>query len=101
MTPEDKKNIFRQLGWDYNISPDDIQSVLEGKKSGAGHFNRETLFIRMLETYPWFTLLQVFTVDEIQKLLTGRVVEKLRSASLKQKYEFVRHRLQQIIPVAG
>jgi len=101
MTPEDKKSIFRQLGWDYNISPDDIQSVLEGNKPDAGHFNRETLFIRMLETYPWFTLLQVFTVDEIQNLLTGRVVERLRSASLQQKYEFVRHRLQQIIPVAG
>ena len=56
MTHEEKKRIFKQLGWDYKISPDDIESVLKGKKASAGHFSRETLFIRMLETYPWFTI---------------------------------------------
>lgn len=101
MTNEEKIRIFRQLGWDYNITPEDIESALRGEKSSAGHFTRETLFIRMLETYPWFTIIQVFTVDEIKSMLTTRVVRRLRSASLQRKYEFVRHRLQQIIPAAG
>ena len=101
MTQEEKNRIFKQLGWDYKISPDDIESVLKGEKASAGHFNRETLFIRMLETYPWFTIVQVFTADEIKSLLTRKVVTRLRSESLRKKYEFVRDRLQQIIPAAG
>jgi hypothetical protein len=101
MTHEEKKRIFKQLGWDYKISPDDIESVLKGKKASAGHFSRETLFIRMLETYPWFTIVQVFTAEEIKSLLTRKVVTRLRSESLRKKYEFVRDRLQQIIPAAG
>ena len=101
MTHEEKKRIFKQLGWDYKISPDDIESVLKGKKASAGHFSRETLFIRMLETYPWFTIVQVFTAEEIKSLLTRKVVTRLRSESLRKKYEFVRDRLQQIIPAAS
>jgi len=101
MTLEEKTGIFKQLGWDYKISPDDIESVLRGEKINVGHFTRETLFIRMLETYPWYTIIQVFTVDEIKSLLTSQVVTRLRSESLRKKYEFVRHRLQQIIPAAG
>ncbi|MDZ7636059.1 MAG: hypothetical protein U5L72_17130 [Bacteroidales bacterium] len=101
MNHEERIKIYKQLSWDYNIPPDEIESVLKGEKAGAGHFTREMLFIRMLETYPWFTLLQVFTIDDIKRLLTSRVVGRLRSASLREKYEFVRHRLQEIIPVAG
>jgi len=55
----------------------------------------------MLETYPWFTIVQVFTADEIKSLLTSRVVTRLRTESLRKKYAFVRDRLQQIIPAAG
>jgi hypothetical protein len=101
MTHEEKIMIFKQLGWDYKIPPDDIESVLKGELESAGHFTRETLFIRMLETYPWFTIVQVFTADEIKSLLTSRVVTRLRTESLRKKYEFVRDRLQQIIPAAG
>lgn len=101
MANEDDIIIFKQLGWDYNISPDEIEAVLRGNKANAGHFNKETLFIRMLETYPWFTIVQVFTADEIKRLLTRRVVTRLRSVSLQRKYEFVRQRLQQIVPASG
>lgn len=101
MNQEEKIKIYEQLSWDYSISPDDIESVLTGSKLHAGHFTQESLFIRMLETYPWFTIIQLFSVDEIHRLLTSRVVSRLRSASLRKKYEFVRQRLQQIIPAAG
>ena len=96
MDEKARLKIYEQLSWDYSISPEDIEAVLKGEKVHAGHFTQEKLFIRMLETYPWFTIIQLFTVDEIQRLLTSRIVSRLRSASLRKKYEFVRHRLQQI-----
>ena len=101
MDQKEKIKIYEQLSWDYNISPEDIGAVLMGEKAHAGHFTQEKLFIRLLETYPWFTVIQLFTIDEIKKLLSKGVISRLRAPSLRRKYEFVSHRLQQIVPAAG
>ena len=96
MDKKERMKIYEQLSWDYSISPENIEAVLRGEKVHAGHFTREKLFIRLLETYPWFTIIQLFTIDEIKKLLSKSVISSLRSPSLRKKYEFVSHRLQQI-----
>lgn len=101
MEQSEKRKLFEQLSWDYRISADDLEAVLKGEKDHAGHFTKEKLFIRLLETYPWFTIVQIITIDEIQQLLTDQVISRLRSPSLRKKYEFVMYRLQQIIPAAG
>ena len=99
METTDKNKLLNQIIWDYNISTEDIEAVLKGKKKLAGHYTREMLFQKMIESYSWFTIIQLFTPNEIQYLLTSQVISKLRSPSLRQKYEFVQNRLSQIIPV--
>jgi len=101
METTEKKQLLNQILWDYNIPTEDIEAVLKGEKKLAGHYTREMLFQRMLESYSWFTIIQLFTPIEIQNLLTNQAISKLRSPSLRQKYEFVQKRLHQIIPVAG
>ena len=101
METTEKKKLLNQILWDYNIPTEDIEAVLKGERKRAGHFTREMLFQRILESYSWFTIIQLFTPIEIQYLLTSQVISKLRSPSLRQKYEFVQKRLHQIIPVAG
>ena len=100
MQTTDKNKILNQILWDYNISIVDIEAVLNGEKKLAGHYTREMLFQKMIESYSWFTVIQLFTPNEIKFLLTSQVISKLRSPSLRQKYEFVQKRLHQIIPVA-
>lgn len=101
METKEKNELLNQILWDYNIPTEDIEAVLRGKKKLVGHFTREMLFQRMLESYSWFTIIQLFTPIEIKYLLTSQTISKLRSPSLRQKYEFVQKRLHQIIPVAG
>lgn len=101
MDQGEKKQLLGQLVWDYSTSVDDIEAVINGIKQCAGHLTREKLFVRMLESYPWFTIVQLMPVEDIHKLLTAEVISQLRSKSLQEKYEFVRYRLQQIIPAAG
>jgi hypothetical protein len=84
--------------WDYTIPIEEIEQVLEGEKANAGHYNQSSLFIKILETYPWFTIIQIFTIDEIKKMLTTDVIKKLRMPSLRKKYEFVNKRLHEVIP---
>jgi len=90
--------IFRPIMWDYNISVADINAVFFGEQKLAGHYTRDKLFVKILETYPWFTILEIFTPQQIQKMLTKELIDSLRMPSLRNKYEFVRERLQKIIP---
>lgn len=101
METTEKNRLFGQILWDYNISANDIESVLKGEKKLAGHYTREMLFQKMIESYSWFTILKLFSPQEVYQLLTRETISKLRSPQLRLKYEFVRKRLQQIISAAG
>ena len=101
MNTTERNKLLSQILWDYNISTEDIEAVLKGEKKLAGHYTREVLFQKMIESYSWFTIIQFFTPNEIQYLLTNQTISKLRSPSLRQKYEFVQKRLSEIIPITG
>jgi hypothetical protein len=87
--------------WDYNISALEVEEVLYGKRDTAGHYNKQSIFIKLLESYSWFTIVQLFSPAELRENLSDEVVKKLRFKSLRTKYEFVQKRLQQIVPLAG
>ena len=97
METAERMKILNQILWDYNISAEEIDAVLRGEIKQAGHFNRDMIFLKILESYSWFTILQLFSPDQIKSLLTTQVISKLRSPSLRLKYEFVQKRLQQIV----
>ena len=97
METAERMKILNQILWDYNISAEEIDAVLRGEMEQAGHFNQDMIFLKILESYSWFTILQLFNPDQIKSLLTTQVISKLRSPSLRMKYEFVRKRLQQIV----
>jgi hypothetical protein len=101
MEKEERIKILNQILWDYTISVEDVDAVLRGDIKQAGHYNQEMIFLKILESYSWFTILQLFNPNQIKHLLTNQVINKLRSPSLRRKYEFVQKRLQQIIPVTG
>jgi hypothetical protein len=100
MNKQERHKLFRQIMWDYKISPDEIEAVLSGEKEAVGHVNKDRIVIKLLESYSWFTIVKLFTPDELRLILTDDVVKKLRFKSLRTKYEFVQKRLQSLVPVA-
>ncbi|MCK4920223.1 MAG: hypothetical protein KAS71_04205 [Bacteroidales bacterium] len=99
MKIKERHKLFRQIMWDYDISPVEVEKVLQAKKDTVGHYNKQTIFIKLLESYSWFTMLQLFSPQELRQLLSDDVVKKLRFKSLRKKYEFVQKRLQKLVPV--
>jgi hypothetical protein len=93
--------LYRQLSWDYNISPEEIASVIKGEKETAGQYNRQAIFKKALETYPWFTIIQLFEPADISLLLTDELINSLRMPSLIKQYGFIKKRLQETLPAAG
>ena len=96
-----RNTLLRPVIWDYNIPVEEVEAVLNGDKLMAGHYTRDMLFRKIIESYPWFTVLQIFTPGEIKVLLNNDVIKKLRSPSLRKKYEFIQKRLSEVIPFAG
>jgi hypothetical protein len=84
--------------WDYSIPISDIERLLDGKIERAGHYNREKLFAKMLEGLPWYTIIRLFPMESIRKMLTDEVIGSLWPKSVQQQYKYVRKRLQEIIP---
>ena len=100
MNTEERHKLFRQIMWDYNIAPDDVDAVLRGEKVTVAHYNKQAIFVKLLESFSWFTVVQLFSPEELSQLLTDDVIKKLRFKSLRTKYEFVQKRLQSLVPVA-
>jgi len=96
-----KIKLIKQLVWDYDIPVDDIEAVLEGKLANAGHYTRSMLFQKVIETYPWFTVIQLFSPIEIKSLLTADMIKQLKAPSLQKKYEFILRKLQEVVLPAG
>ena len=53
LSHEEKLELMRSLNWDYNVSPEDMLAVLEGKLDKIGPFDKTFLFVRSLERLPW------------------------------------------------
>lgn len=100
MNIEERHKIFRQIMWDYNISEVDIEAVLRGEKRSAGHYDKQAVFVKLLESFSWFTVVSLFSPEELRKLLSDDAIKKLRFKSLRIKYEFVQKRLQTLVPVS-
>jgi hypothetical protein len=100
MKTEPQYTLLRQIMWDYSIPPEELFEVLHGRKKFAGHYTRETIMVKLLESYPWFTILELLSPEELRNLITDNVVNKLRFKSLKTKYGFIQKRLYQTVPAA-
>lgn len=83
--------------WDYNISPLDCLAVLEGEQVQAGHYNEHQLFKKLLESFPWYTVMDLLPMQRIKLLLTDSLIQDLRTEQLKKRYEFISTRLSRAL----
>ena len=93
----DKFKLISNLLWDTKQDVKEIWPVYEGKINGFGHIDKTFLFRRALESYPWFTVLELFPIQEVKTRLTRELIFKLRSPSLQKKYLFLHDLLQRIV----
>jgi hypothetical protein len=93
LTREEKIKLMKSLMWDYKYSPEECLEVLEGKRKTVGHYTEETLFRKLLESYSWFTILEILSIERISELLTDKVIQSLRMPSMRKAYQYVRKKL--------
>lgn len=84
--------------WDYPITTSDMEKLLDGKIDKAGHYTREMLFAKILIGLPWYTIIQLFPVENIKEMLTDEIIKVLWPESVRKQYNYVRKRLQETLP---
>jgi len=89
--------VYRQIMWDCSISKKDIETLLSGDIEQAGHYSQNSLFLKILQSLPWFSLLETLGQEKIQELLTDELIAKIKSESIRKKYTYVKQRLREII----
>jgi hypothetical protein len=87
--------------WDYSISVPEMEDLLDGKIEKAGHYSRENLFVKILKGLSWYNVIQLMPAENVKKMLTDEVIEKLWPESVKKQYKYVRKRLQETLPDPG
>ncbi len=86
------KQLIAQVLWDVNIPPEEAISIIADKKRGEA---RSRLIVKLLKSYNWYTLLEIFTIEEIIQILNdSKIIDSLWPDSLKEKYINARKILQ-------
>jgi hypothetical protein len=89
--------IYRQIMWDYPIPKEDLEKLLSGETDHAGHYTPDTLFVKMLQSVSWFSIIKILGKENVLKLLTPENIKKLRFKSLQNQFTYVKSRLLEII----
>jgi hypothetical protein len=87
LTYEEKLEIVKGLNWDYDVSPEDLLAVVEGRLDHAGPFDRERLFVRSLERVPWHRIVGLWGKELAQSLLRPDIIKRVWMTSRRDKLE--------------
>ncbi len=72
--------------WDYNISPEEVDKLIKGETEFAGHYDINSLFIKILNNLTWYEIIEIINIDKIKILLTDEIINKIRVKSIQKNY---------------
>ena len=81
---------YKQLIWDYHISPSEFDSILSGQKT-FGSLNQAWAISRVLENVNYYDAIQMVSLDTIKNNWL-EVKPKLFKKAIRNGYEFVLQR---------
>ena len=86
-TPETQK-LVKNILWDLNLTTEDVFSILSDKSNND---ERRRFVVRLLRSYNWYTLLKIFSIEEMIEIINdNKVINALFPNSLKEKYKNAR-----------
>lgn len=89
-----KSLLLKSVLWDYSISASQIEQLINGEVDHVYHYTFESFLHKMIENLPWYTIIQIVPPERIKEVLTTSFVNSIRQPSLRNKYNYVRDKLQ-------
>ena len=92
-----KPLLLKSVLWDYTISPNEIERLINGEVDHVYHYTFESLMHKMVENLPWYTIIRIVPLERIKEALTQQFINTIRQPSLRNKYTYVRDKLQTVV----
>ena len=89
MSRHERYELVKALNWDYQVNPEDLLAVVEGKIPNAGPFYAERLLVRSLERLTWYAVLNLWGLDRLLEIYKPGLLRRIRSSELRRRYEFL------------
>lgn len=85
-----KASLFKQLVWDYNLTQDEFEAILRGKKV-LGNLNQSWAIVRVLENLNYYDAMSLVSLDLLRNNW-NKIKGRLFNNSIKNGYEFLLQR---------
>lgn len=90
LSEDKKRELLYKLFWDKKIDLEYVLELLRGAPERSPG-DKTNLYLRLLTTYDWYTLLKLLDPDSLKnEVLSESVVELLFPKELAKKYQYAR-----------
>jgi len=80
--------LIKNILWDVDMSPEEVMSMMTDIKRSD---ERRRIIVKLLTSYNWYTLLKIFTTEEMIEIINdNKVIDSIFPQSLKEKYKNAR-----------
>lgn len=93
MSEQEIKDILSKINWDTPHDTDELYRIFTGELDHIGGVDKKWIYARILNTFNWYTVLKIIPQDELPRLLSDEVIDKLFPRQLRNKYRHVRSAL--------
>jgi hypothetical protein len=64
MSEQEIKLILSKINWDTPLSAGDLYRIFTGAEKNIGGIDKDWIYLRVLNTYNWYTVLKIFPKNE-------------------------------------
>lgn len=89
----DTINFFKSLYWDYQVSEENIITIIESGKCNG--LTRKNMLSRALKSRRWYEIKKILPPDLLEEALSEDVLKTLFPKSLSRQYYYVKKLLYQ------
>jgi hypothetical protein len=93
MSEQEIKAVLSKINWDTPHSDDDLYRIFTGVENHIGGIDKNWIYLRILNTCNWYTVLKIFPKEELPFLLSDKVINNLFPRQFRNKYRHVRSAL--------
>ena len=93
MQEQELKTGLSKINWDTPLCADELYRIFTGAESHIGGIDKKWIYLRILNTFNWYTVLTIIPEKELPFLLSDEVINNLFPRQLRIKYQHVRSAL--------
>ncbi len=68
------REYLKPLLWDVNLTEEELGELFSGKKFVIRGVTRENLYVKLLASYNWYTLLKIAGKGKLREMLTDEII---------------------------